>query len=75
MILKCQQMAVALLMSIVMVITGKELFKTSYVDSFDLVWAFVFFFFWVWVRSFKDPPFFSILINFASGTESKPITC
>lgn len=44
MILKCQQMAVALLMSIVMVITGKELFKTSYVDSFDLVWAFLFFF-------------------------------
>lgn len=33
MILKCQHMAVALLMSIVMVITGKELFKTSCVDS------------------------------------------
>lgn len=34
MILKCQQASVALLMSIVMVITGKELFKTSCVDSF-----------------------------------------
>lgn len=54
MILKCQQMAVALLMSIVMVITGKELFQTAYVDSFALVGCFflvsdpsrVFFFFY-----------------------------
>lgn len=45
MILKCQQMAVALLMSIVIVITGKELFQTSFVDSLALVGCF-FFFFW-----------------------------
>lgn len=46
MILKCQQMAVALLMSIVIVITGKELFQTSCVDSLALVGCFFFFFFW-----------------------------
>lgn len=64
-------MAVALLFSIVMVIIGKELFKTSCVDS-SLVWGCCFFFFGI--RSFKGLPLFFILINFASGTESKPIT-
>lgn len=53
MILKCQQTAVALLMSIVMVITGKELFKTSCVDAFALVWGFGCFFA---IRSFKGLP-------------------
>lgn len=71
MILKCQQMAVALLMSIVIVITGKELFQTSCVDSLALVGCFFFFF---GIRSFKGLPLFFILIHFASGTESKPIT-
>lgn len=52
MVLKCQQMAVALLLSFVMVITGKELFKTSYVDS--LVWGFFIF----GIRSFKGLPLF-----------------
>lgn len=59
-------MAVALLMSIVMVITGKELFKIS------LLWfGFGGFFLG------SDPSrvlLFFILINFAAGTESKPIT-
>lgn len=46
MILKYQQTAVALLMSIVMVITGKESFKTSCVNScFGLGW-FCWVFFW-----------------------------
>lgn len=56
MILKCQQMAVALLMSIVIVITGKELFQTSCVDSLALVGCFFFFFFGI--RSFKGLPLF-----------------
>lgn len=46
-------MAVALLMSIVMVITGKELFQTACVDSFALVGWFFF-----GIRSFKDLPLF-----------------
>lgn len=55
MIVKFQQVAVALLMSIVMVITGKELFKTSCVDSFALVWFGGFFcLFWF---------FFSFLVS------------
>lgn len=64
MIVKFQQVAVALLMSIVMVITGKELFKTSCVDSFALVWfggffcLFWFFFFFFGIRSFKGLPLF-----------------
>lgn len=68
MILKCQQMAVALLMSIVMVITGKELFQTAYVDSFALVGCFF------WYQILQGSSSFFILIHFASGTESKPIT-
>lgn len=64
MIVKFQQVAVALLMSIVMVITGKELFKTSCVDSFALVWfggffcLFWFFFSFFGIRSFKGLPLF-----------------
>lgn len=72
MILKCQQMAVALLFSIVMVIIGKELFKTSCVDS-SLVWG-CFFVFFFWYQILQGSSSFFILINFASGTESKPIT-
>lgn len=73
MILKCQQMAVALLFSIVMVIIGKELFKTSCVDS-SLVWGWFFLFFFFWYQILQGSSSFFILINFASGTESKPIT-
>lgn len=53
MILKCQQMTVALLMSIVIVITGKELFQTSCVDSLAFVGCFFF-----GIRSFKGLPLF-----------------
>lgn len=75
MILKCQQMAVALLMSIVMVITGKELFKTSGVDTFALVWFFgLVFCVSFWYQILQGSSSFLILINFASGTESKLIT-
>lgn len=53
MILKCQQMAVALLMSIVMVITGKELPKDCLCGLFCFGWV-VFF----GIRSFKGLPLF-----------------